>query len=120
MIAARLAQAAFAATNPGAAFADPMTGGADIDVFRIVLSLVVCIFVALFAIFLIRRRGGSFSRLMRTPGDGPVIVETRRISLNAELCRLQWDGREFLLVVSQQGTTVLRERTLLAHEPETL
>lgn len=96
--------------------ATPLGGGGalDISLGRVVLSLVVCVIIAVLAILLVRQRGGrmdiaaAFARIERRPARIRVI-ETRRLSPHADVSLIAHDGREYLLVLQQGSTLVLRE-----------
>ncbi|MEQ1809129.1 MAG: hypothetical protein ABL889_04330 [Terricaulis sp.] len=102
---------------PALALAAPLGGGQspDINLVRIGLSLVLCLIIAGAAILILRRKGnGPWLSLTRASDPRAISVkETRRISLHAELCRFESDGQEFLIVVTPQGATLLRERPSL-------
>ena len=102
--------------TPTFAYAAPLGGGhsPDINLVRIGISLVLCLIVAGAAILVLRRKGaGPWLALARSSDARAIsIKETRRISLHAELCRFECDGQEFLMVVTPQGATLLRERQI--------
>lgn len=109
------------ALAPGVAYGAPLGGGQspDIDLVRIAISLVLCFIVAAAAILMLRRKGagpwfpGPWPAIGRAADPRAIAIkETRRLSLHAELCRFECDGQEFLIVVTPQGATLLRERTL--------
>lgn len=89
----------------------------DINLVRIGLSLALCLITAAAAIILLRRKGlVSFGQ--GTQGPSIRVRETKRISVSAELCRFECDGRESLMVVTPQSATVLRERAIDISEQE--
>lgn len=94
----------------------PLGGGSGVDVspIRIILSLVICIAVAVLAILLIRQRNGTIdlralmSRAERR-ASRITVHETRRLGMHADACLVECDGREYLLVLQQGGVHVLRD-----------
>lgn len=98
------------------AYAAPLGGGQslDINLVRIAMSLVLCLIVAAATILMLRGKGAGQWLAMARPSDPRAIAvrETRRISLHAELCRFECDGQEFLIVVTPQSATLLRERSV--------
>jgi hypothetical protein len=106
--------AAASAARPHAA---RLGGGGAIDVSlgRIVISFVICIIIAALAILLIRQRSGRFDLAslfarMEPRAREIQIVETRRLSPHADICLVRQGGREYLLVLQQGGTQVLRDQ----------
>lgn len=106
---------------PKAVWATPhrLGGGGDVDISigRIVVAFVICIIVAVLAILLIRQRGGRinlaqwFARVV--PRSREIdIVETQRLNPHSDICLVRHDGREYLLILQQGATHVLRERDL--------
>lgn len=100
-------------------------GGADptVSFIRIVVSLAICLIVAVLAILLIRQRGGGqdLTRLLRRfeASRGRVeVIETRRLSLHADICLLRHDDREYLLLLQANGTRILKEADLAARAPD--
>lgn len=105
------------------AAAPRLGGGGDVDVSlgRIVIAFVICIIVAVLAILLIRQRGGKvdlarlFARLEPRAREIEVI-ETRRLNPHSDICLVRHDDREYLLVLQQGATQILRERDLATTE----
>ncbi|QNA82938.1 hypothetical protein G4G27_02105 [Sphingomonas sp. So64.6b] len=92
-------------------------GGGDLDISlgRIIISLVICIVIAGLAALLIKQRGGKFDLkawLARIePRTGEIrIVETRRLSLHADISVVRHGDREYLLLLQQNNAQILRER----------
>jgi membrane protein implicated in regulation of membrane protease activity len=89
----------------------------DMHLGRLFLVLVLCIALAVAAAFLLKRvvqrrlkpsaLGAPW--LQRLGGSAVTVLESRRISAHADVCRLACGGREYLVVVSQGGATVLRD-----------
>lgn len=86
----------------------------QVSLARIVAALVFSIIVAALAILMIRQRGGKFDlaawfgRLERRPR--PIrVVETRRLSQNADICVVRHGGREYLLLLMAGDARVLSE-----------
>jgi len=116
------------ATIPSLAFAQRLGGasGFELPILRLALGLLLCTFVAIVAALAIRRFmhagalnavRGRLSLLRGTPRKLRVI-ESHRISTHADVCMFTCDGREYLVVVSPAGVTVLRDEAQ-AEEPAT-
>jgi hypothetical protein len=109
---------AWGALGGGPAFAARagLAGGEDLGVSlgRIVGALLVCIIVAVLAVLLIRQRSGRtdlraiFSRLELRP-RAIEVVETRRLSANADICLVRHGGREYLLLLMAGSARILRD-----------
>lgn len=96
-------------------------GGAalPIDPVRILAGLAAGMLLALLAALLIarmkRRPGkapGWVTRLLPA-GERPDevrILETRRASVHADLCLVSWDGRRYLVALTQGGAAVIDSR----------
>lgn len=105
---------AWARTIPGR-----LGGGGELDISlgRIIISLVICIVIAALALLLIRQRSGKIdlrawlSRL-EPRADQIRIVETRRLSVHADISVVQHGEREYLLLLQQNNAQVLRDRPL--------
>ncbi|HEY0148112.1 MAG TPA: hypothetical protein VGB70_03835 [Allosphingosinicella sp.] len=113
-----LAAAALLAA-PALAAPGRLGGGEQLGVSlgRIVGALIVCIVIAVLAALLLRQRSGRmdlravFQRLSpRTPAID--VVETRRLSPNADICIVRHDGREYLLLLLAGGAQVLNEQAV--------
>ena len=106
--------------QPALAAAPARLGGGgelDISLGRIVLSLIICIIIAVLAILLIRQRSGRidlralFARI--EPRAAHIrIVETRRLSPHADVSVVEHGGREYLLLLQPTAAQVLRERDI--------
>jgi hypothetical protein len=103
-----------------AAFAQPGRlggGGAlNLSLTRIVMSLILCLMLAALAAFALKRSGGriDIKRLRGLIVTLPVrrrieVIETRRASQYADICLIRCDGREYLVLSSQEQQLVLRE-----------
>lgn len=91
----------------------------DIPWVRLIFSFLFCIGVAIGAVLLLRRyqqRGGSgLLKRLRLGGELPVtdqirILEARRVSPSGRLCVIEFDGRQFLLSVTDHTIAVLAEK----------
>jgi uncharacterized membrane protein YraQ (UPF0718 family) len=98
----------------------PRLGGGEelgVSLGRIVAALLICIVIAVLAILLWRQRSGKmdlkalFARFELRP-RALDVVETRRLSPNADICLLRHDGREYLLLLMAGESRVLRETEL--------
>jgi hypothetical protein len=91
-------------------------GGGDLGVSlgRIVAALLICTAVAILAALLLRQRSGKIdlrtllSRVELRQREIQV-VETRRLSLHADICLLRHGGREYLLLLMAGDARVLNE-----------
>jgi len=98
-----------------AAQARHLGGAADTDVslIRVFLALFLCLILAGLAAFLIRQRWGGklpavFTRA-RSSSSRIQLAESRRIGPQTELCLVECDGHEYLLLISAGGPLLLRE-----------
>jgi flagellar biogenesis protein FliO len=97
-----------------AAAAQRLGGGAsdDVSAVRVFLALLVSLLLASFAILLLRQRlGGRPMRLIpRLPSAAQRIrlVESRRITPQAQVSLIDVDGAEYLLLVSASGPLLLK------------
>lgn len=94
-------------------------GAIDVSLGRIIISFIICIAIAVLAILLLRQRSGKidlagfFARL--EPRARAIdVVETRRLSPHADLCLVRQGGREYLLVLQQGSTQVLKDQPVAA------
>jgi flagellar biogenesis protein FliO len=99
---------------PSAATAQRLGGAAsaDVSLVRIFLALLFCLILAGLAILLLRQRlaGGRLGVLPRLQSAGQRIrlVESRRISPQAEVSLVDVDGAEYLLLLSAGGPLLLK------------
>lgn len=91
-------------------------GALNLSLTRIVMSLILCLMLAALAAFALKRSGGRFDLkrmgglIAKLPVQRRVeVVETRRASQYADICLIRCDGREYLVLSSQQQHLVLRE-----------
>ena len=90
----------------------------DLSIGRILAALVLCVAAAFALVLLIRARSSAM------PGASPIrrrlgsaasrrirVIETRRASAHADLCLIECDGDEYLLLCGPAVHTVL-------HAPE--
>jgi len=109
------------AAAPSLAAAQQLGGaeGFEPPLLRLALGLLLCTFVALIAALAMRRfiRTGSLgpvgglSTLLRPAPRKLRVIESHRLSPHADACVFVCDGREYLVIVSTSGATVLREHT---------
>lgn len=92
-------------------------GGLDLSLTRIVLSLLLCLGIALSVIILLKRGGGRVnatalrSLLKGIPTSQRIhVIESRRISAHADLCLIRCDDVEYVILSSAQGQKLLREQ----------
>lgn len=97
----------------------------DLHLGRLVIVLILCIGLAVAAAFLLKRiaKTGGRAKVFAAPflrglgGASVTVLESRRISVHADVCRFACDGREYLVVVSPGGATVLKEDASQAEAP---
>jgi flagellar biogenesis protein FliO len=112
----RLALLTVSLTISSAADAQRLGGAADTDIsmVRIFLTLFFCLIVAAFAVFLIRQRyGGRMPAMFTRIGSTTArlrLIESRRIAPQSDLCLIECDDREFLLLISPGNALVLKEQ----------
>lgn len=100
------------------AAAQQLGGGAspDVSLVRVFLALLVCLAVAVLALFLLRRRFAKKPRslLPRLTASGSRIrtIESRRVAPQADVCIVECDGTEYLLLIAAGGTLLLRQSAL--------
>lgn len=94
------------------------TGGeATPPVLRIFAVFVICALIALVTAIALRRfssgaitRAAAMAALQKFVGERKIsVLETRRVSPHADVCRLVCAEMEYVLVVTPGGATVLRE-----------
>jgi hypothetical protein len=115
------AGAALLAAAPALAGGGRLGGGQPLEVSlgRIVAALVICIIIAVLAALLIRQRSGKldlhawFGRLQTRPRSIEV-VETRRLSPNADICVVRHSGCEYLLLLLAGNARILSETPVAA------
>lgn len=116
----RLVALAIGVVPASAAAAAPhLGGGGDVDVSlgRIVIAFAICVIIAALAILFIRQRGGKIdlahvlARIEPRP-RAIEVLETRRLNPNSDICLVRHQEREYLLVLQQGSTQVLRERDI--------
>jgi len=106
--------AALPALLPLPAVAQTLGQGADdgISAWRIVLVLLLCLGLAVFAAFVLKRRMGGAALPSFFAGAGRnrrmQLVETLRLSHQIDLCIVSCDGREMLVAASAQGARLLQ------------
>lgn len=125
------AAAAFYLLAAAPACARSIGGGESLDVplLRIVLGLIICVIVAFGAALLLRHRFGNekpslLNQILRQTQAGAksdasrriVVLESRRISAHADVCRFSASDREYLVLVSPSSSVVLHQTT---HPPIT-
>lgn len=93
-------------------------GGLDLSLTRVVLSLLLCLGIAISGIVLLKRNGarvnaGALRGLLAKglPVEPRVrVIESRRISAHADLCLVRCDDVEYVILCSAQQQQVLREQ----------
>jgi len=124
-IAGPLSVALLAMSAP--AWAEGRLGGGgalDLSLTRIVTALILCLMLAVLAALLIKRAGGRIDLAVLRRGFASAlpaarridIIESRRMSVHADICLVRCDSREYLILCSAQQQTVIRETDLAAEE----
>lgn len=93
-------------------------GGLDLSLTRILLSLMLCLGIAASVIVLLKRNGGRINAnalrglLARgLPADQRIrVIESRRISVHADLCVVRCDDVEYVILCSAQQQQLIREQ----------
>jgi hypothetical protein len=108
-----------AALWPMAAQAQSLGGAPDFEfpILRLVLGLLLCALVAIVAALMLKRfmhRGSmprleKWSDLVRAPARRIRVLETHRVSPHGDVCMLTCGGREYLIVLSPAGATVIHD-----------
>ncbi|WP_447726053.1 hypothetical protein [Sphingomonas koreensis] len=92
-------------------------GQLDLSLTRIILSLLLCLGIAVSVILLVKRNGGRVNvgalRGILTgglPADQRIrVIESRRISQHADLCLVRCDDIDYVILSSAQQQQLLRE-----------
>lgn len=102
-----------------AAAAEPLLTQRPLDLHleRLIVALLFCIALAVGAAFALKRASKKIGRptnpltalWLKNAEQAVTVLESRRISIHADVCRVACAGREYLVVVSQGGATVLKE-----------
>ncbi|MET0183800.1 MAG: hypothetical protein ABW199_13045 [Caulobacterales bacterium] len=88
----------------------------DVPIARIFAGLLISALVAFIAVLVLKRRTGGAPLSFRLPnfktdtGDRIAILETRRLSPHADICRFTSAGKEYLVIVTTSGASLIRER----------
>jgi hypothetical protein len=111
-----LAFACAVAAWPSLAYAQHLGGGAGFEppLMRLAIGLILCTVIAFVAALALRQfmRTGRFAKagdFLRPAQRKVRVLESHRISPHADVCVLACEDREYLVVVSPSGATVLRE-----------
>lgn len=92
-------------------------GALDVSLTRIVMSLLLCVMIALLAALAMRRGGGRLDlKAVRglflklpAPRRRIEVIETRRVSQHADVALLRCDDREYLVLCGANQQTILCE-----------
>jgi hypothetical protein len=83
---------------------------------RLISGLIFCLLLSVAAAFLIKRYSGATlparlfgPRCPLRPTSDLHVIETKRISPHADVCRFVSAGREYLVVLSPGGVALLRD-----------
>lgn len=88
---------------------------------RVIFALILCLAVAVSAILFIRNAKGKrmpmtlFARSLRAGPEPRIeIIETRRASEQGQLCLFHYCDDAYLVLITQNGGTLLDKRALLS------
>lgn len=119
MSSARLFLAAIALSSTPALAGSRLAGGGELDlsILRIAMSLLLCLALAAAIILLLKRNGGriSLTGLRNLLSNGSPsgqrirVIESRRISVHADLCVVRCDDVDYVILSSSQHQHVLRQ-----------
>jgi hypothetical protein len=108
-----------AALWPMTAHAQDLGGGSDFElpILRLVLGLFLCVMVAIVAVLVLKRfmhagsipRPGKWADLVRAPPRRIRVLETHRLSPHGDVCMFTCGGRQYLIVLSPAGATIVHE-----------
>jgi len=108
-----------AALWPLTAQAQTLGGGSNFElpILRLVLGLLLCVIVAIVAALLLKRfmhagaapRLGKWSDLVRAPQRRIKVLETYRLSPHGDVCVFTCERRQYLIVLSPAGATIIRD-----------
>jgi flagellar biogenesis protein FliO len=94
------------------ALAQRLGQGADdgVSMWRVVVALLLCLALAVFAAYALRTRMGGLPFLSATrPGRRMQLVESLRLSHQIDLCVVACDGQELLVAAGPQGVQLLKD-----------
>jgi flagellar biogenesis protein FliO len=101
-------------SSPAAAQQLGSASSADVSLVRVFLALFVCIVLAVLAILLVRYRlGGRVPAFLPrfAPGNARIrLIESRRISPQAEVSLVECDGTQYLMLIAAGGPLLLKEQ----------
>jgi len=102
----------FLLLGSGAALADRLGQGPDDDIsaWRIVVSFLVCVVLAVGGAFFLKARMGGTNQLLRLmpkPNRRLQLVESLRLSPRAGLSIVDCDGSEMLVSISDTGVHLI-------------
>lgn len=106
--------------TPGVAQAQSIAAAPafELPLLRLAVGLILCSMLALAAALLLKRwmQNGRLTfgaRTNRTSHRRRITVfETQRLSLHGDVCRFAYDGAEYVVVVSENGATLICTRRL--------
>ena len=80
----------------------------DLHLGRIAAAVTVCALAALAIALAMRRFHFAKSTVGGRPKRNAIsVLETKRLGLHADVCRLSCDGREYVVVVGSAGATII-------------
>jgi flagellar biogenesis protein FliO len=81
-------------------------GGIEISVWRVVFTFLFCIALAAGAIFALRRKLPTSTLFKRVGADRLKLVEQISLGPQRGIYLIELDGKEFLVLFSQQGASL--------------
>lgn len=82
--------------------------GAEVPIWRVLGALLFCLFLAVAAAFVLRRRmSGAMPLAFKGRAKRLRLVETIRLSHQADICLIRCDERDYLLAAAPQGVTLI-------------
>lgn len=115
-----------ASSAPTIALAQTLGRGEPVEapLLRLVLGFALCCVLVIVAALVLKRSmragapaSGDLKNWLRLPTRRIDVIESQRLSPNADICLLSYDKNEYLVVVSAAGATVLRETPAPAPTP---
>lgn len=88
------------------------TDAADLTAWRFMGAAIFVAVLAAAAWLMIRRRGGNLPIFQNIEARRVKILEVSRLSPQAQLCLLHFDGEEYLIAFTAQAATVIATKSV--------